>query len=69
MSISANQKRRGLQMPAQYERIRDSYLRAGKPKKEAKRLAAMTYNAHRPKGAKPVGPHSDKKGLVQRAMK
>jgi hypothetical protein len=29
----------------------------------------MTYNAHRPKGAKPVGPHSDKKGLVQKAMK
>lgn len=46
-------------MPAQYEHIRDSYVKAGKPLKTAKKLAAMTYNAHRPAGVAPVGPHSD----------
>jgi hypothetical protein len=46
-------------MPAQYEHIRDSYIARGKSPKVAKKLAAMTYNAHRPKGAAPVGPHSD----------
>jgi|GEM_PF-3855790 len=30
-------------MPAQYERIRNSYIDSGKPVKEAKRLAAMTF--------------------------
>ena len=32
-------------MPAQYERIKESYEGRGKPLKEAKRLAAMTYIA------------------------
>lgn len=41
-------------MPAQYEHIRDSYEAAGKSAKEAKRLAAMTYNAHRKPGQAPV---------------
>lgn len=41
-------------MPKQYEEIRDSYLKRGKGEKEAKRLAAMTYNAHRKSGQKPV---------------
>lgn len=41
-------------MPRQYEHIRDSYEARGKSPKEAKRLAAMTYNAHRPAGAAPV---------------
>lgn len=41
-------------MPRQYEHIRDSYEAAGKSPKTAKRLAAMTYNAHRPAGAAPV---------------
>ena len=35
-------------MPKQYEDIRDSYLRRGKSKKEAERLAAMTYNSRHP---------------------
>lgn len=30
-------------MPAQYEDIRDSYVKRGKPLKEAKRIAAQTY--------------------------
>jgi hypothetical protein len=46
-------------MPAQYEKIRDSYLKAGKSKAEAERLAAMTYNAHRKSGEKPVTGHHD----------
>jgi hypothetical protein len=41
-------------MPKQYEDIRDSYVARGKPLKEAKRLAAMTYNAHRKPGVAPV---------------
>jgi hypothetical protein len=42
-------------MPAQYERIRDSYLKRGKSEKEAKRLAAMTYNSQHP--GNPMIPH------------
>lgn len=41
-------------MPAKYEHIRDSYEAAGKSAKEAKRLAAMTYNAQRKPGQAPV---------------
>lgn len=37
-------------MPRRYERIRDSYIRAGKSVKQAKRLAAMTYNKTRKPG-------------------
>ena len=48
-------------MPAQYERIKESYLKKGKTKKQAEKLAAMTYNAHRKKGTKPVTRNSDKK--------
>ena len=32
-------------MPAQYEHIRDSYIKSGKPEKRAKELAARTYIA------------------------
>ena len=46
-------------MPKQYEDIRDSYLKRGKSEKTAKKLAAMTYNAHRPAGAPPVTRNSD----------
>ena len=48
-------------MPAQYEHIRDSYEKRGKSKKEAEKLAAMTYNAHRPAGATPMGPHYEER--------
>lgn len=41
-------------MPAQYEHIRDSYEAKGVPEKRAKKLAAMTYNAHRKPGVAPV---------------
>ncbi len=41
-------------MPRQYEHIRDSYLKAGKSKAEAEKLAAMTFNAHRKPGIAPV---------------
>jgi hypothetical protein len=44
-------------MPAQYEKIRDSYLSRGYPEKEAKHIAAATYNKQHP--GNPVGPHSD----------
>lgn len=48
-------------MPAQYEHIRDSYLAKGVDRKEAEKRAAMTYNAHRPKGATPMGPHYEER--------
>lgn len=47
-------------MPKQYEDIRDSYEKRGKSPKEAKKLAAMTYNAHRKPGVPPVTRNSDK---------
>ena len=46
-------------MPKQYEEIRDSYIRRGKSTKEAKRLAAMTYNSRHP--GHPMHPHRKKK--------
>ncbi len=46
-------------MPEQYERIKASYLKRGKSLKEAKRLAAMTYNAQHP--GQPMKPHRKKK--------
>lgn len=41
-------------MPAKYEHIRDAYLKAGKSEAEAKKLGAMTYNAQRKPGVRPV---------------
>lgn len=35
-------------MPKQYEKIRDSLLKRGKSEKEAKRIAAATYNKQHP---------------------
>lgn len=49
-------------MPKQYEDIRDRYEAAGKPAKVAKKLAAMTYNAHRKPGQAPVTGHAEKLG-------
>lgn len=46
-------------MPKQYEEIRDSYVRRGKSLKEAKKLAAMTYNARHP--GHPMRPHRKKR--------
>lgn len=46
-------------MPKQYEEIKASYLKRGKSLKEAKRLAAMTYNARHP--GHPMRPHRDKR--------
>ena len=53
-------------MPAQYERIRDSYIAAGKPVSLAKKLAAMTYNAHRKPGVAPVTGSSE--GSLQKRL-
>jgi hypothetical protein len=52
-------------MPKQYEKIRDSLKkgtanRPGLPDKEAKRIAAATYNKHR--GNKPPVTGKHKKG-------
>lgn len=46
-------------MPAQYEKIRDSYIKAGKPVAEAKKLAAMTYNSRHP--GDPMSPRHEPK--------
>lgn len=40
-------------MPKQYEDIRDSYVKRGKSLKEAKRLAAMTWNKLHPSNPNP----------------
>lgn len=40
-------------MPKEYEEIRDSYIHKGKSVKEAKKLAAMTYNKRHPGHANP----------------
>lgn len=58
-------------MPREYEHIRDSYLKRGKSEKEAKRLAAMTYNSQHPghpmhghkKRKKHSMPRADKNGF------
>jgi len=58
-------------MPAQYERIKESYKARGKSTKEAEKLAAMTYNAHRPAGATPMGPNYEQRAAhhsIARAM-
>lgn len=46
-------------MPKQYEEIRDSYVRRGKSLKEAKSIAAATYNKQHP--GHPLKPHRKKK--------
>lgn len=49
-------------MPKKYEKIKAALKRRGKSDKEAKRIAAATYNKHRKPGQKPVtGPHKKKK--------
>ena len=35
-------------MPAEYEAIRDSLIKSGKPIAEAKRIGAATYNKNHP---------------------
>ena len=45
-------------MPKEYEKIRDSLKKRGKSAKEAKRIAAATYNK-RHKGKSHVGRGSD----------
>jgi hypothetical protein len=49
-------------MPKQYEEIRDSYVRRGKSLKEAKSIAAATYNKQHP--GHPMKPHKKRKGFV-----
>jgi hypothetical protein len=44
-------------MPKQYEAIRDSMIASGMSTKQAKKRAAMTYNAHREAGTPPVTNH------------
>lgn len=41
-------------MPKMYEHIRDALMAKGKGSKEAKRIAAATYNKRRKPGQKPV---------------
>lgn len=50
-------------MPAQYEAILASLRKEypDTPLKKLKGMAARIYNAKRPKGAPPVGPHYDEK--------
>lgn len=49
-------------MPKLYLEIKRAYLKADKSKKEAKRLATMTYNAQRKRGQNPVtGKHKKRK--------
>ena len=48
-------------MPKKYERIKASLKKSGKSDKEAKRIAAATYNKQRKKGQKPVTGHHSKR--------
>ena len=41
-------------MPTKYRRIKESYLERGLTRKAAEKRAAMTYNAQRKPGQKPV---------------
>jgi hypothetical protein len=47
-------------MPYQYEEIKKKFLAQGMSNEEAEQHAARIYNANRPQGAPPVGPHSDR---------
>ena len=47
-------------VPKKYEAIRDQLLQQGLPLKEAKRRAAMIFNARRKPGQKPVSGHHKK---------
>jgi hypothetical protein len=47
-------------MPRAYEQIRDKFIRMGEPEKDAKKRAAMIYNARRPAGSPPVTRNSEK---------
>jgi hypothetical protein len=49
-------------MPKQYEAIRDSLISRGKSEKEAKRIAAATYNSRHP--GHPMHRHKKKKRTV-----
>ena len=40
-------------MPAQYEAIRDALIASGKPTKEAKAIAAATWNKRHPSNPNP----------------
>ena len=55
-------------MPAKYEKIRDSLKRKGRSDKEAKRIAAATYNKQRKPGQAPVtrAKHAAKKTAARR---
>jgi len=57
------------QVPKQYEAIKASELSRGKPKAEAERIAAATYNKNRPKGAVPMGPNYEARaGIIGRQV-
>lgn len=51
-------------MPKQYERIRDSLIRRGKGTKEAKRIAAATYNKQHP--GHPMRPHKKRHSMPRK---
>lgn len=51
-------------MPEQYLRIKESLLKRGKSDKEAKRIAAATYNSRHP--GHPMHGHKRKKRTVPR---
>lgn len=55
-------------MPKQYEDIKASYENRGDSVKEAEKLAAMTYNAHRPAGAAPVTRSREKRPKLGKAL-
>lgn len=48
-------------MPAKYVAIRDSLIKHGKSAKEAKHIAAATYNSTKKGKKNPVGPNYEKR--------
>jgi len=51
-------------MPAAYEHMRDSMVNRGVPLKEAEKIAAEHYNAHRAPGAVPMGPNYEQRAAA-----
>ena len=46
-------------MPARYLAMKEALLKQGKSEKDAKRIAAATYNKTRPAGDPPLSPEYD----------
>jgi len=56
-------------MPERYLAIKRSLLKSGKPLKEAKRIAAATYNKTKKLGEPSLNPHHKEKRSLRKKSK